>query len=580
MVTEGAQAITSGTAQVATAVASGSPIGVSASLSGKIFSNIKYLNISYSEELLEAFETWDPNFITIGLEPDMPNSIKERIVDQPVPYTFAKYNVESSFLINFWQIFSVLVIVAFFFCCFKFFENITRKAKKRFLPFSYFKAVRVSGQNFLLTQLYSVFGDLVFYSVLEWRTLDPRTYLSWLSLSISLFLYCIMFSCFYFHWKLLFTYQRLKSKSLSSEKQEELTKFIDTHEGNQVLFRDFRDNSTKVQGFLFFFTLRDVALSLIFTALYNFPLIQAWLIFLFNLLMIVYLVMSKPFTSRLDLFQQIVFETLILVVNSSVLIMALMDQFGYEAVNMRIRLGKGIIVICMIFSFTVLGFVALKLLISLSYGYKAWKAQRIKKRQQKAKLKSLSPSISFDNSIAPLENPTNVSRISIDDSLNSSPNMKINGRKFARNQWFSPEINSASKNNVYLNTQGPLLENSISQMPDDDKIKKIPVSSVRIHPHPISSSPGHIRPFNIENLNKKSIRIRPNQSQLLVEETEIFTPHSVSTTHYEHHDQRTISQENNKKAYFPRKRGDGRRNPEMICKVDIRRINNYDEISL
>ena len=70
---------------MATAVASGSPIGVSASLSGKIFSNIKYLNISYSQELLDAFQSWDSNFITLGFEPEMPNSIKQRMINHPLP---------------------------------------------------------------------------------------------------------------------------------------------------------------------------------------------------------------------------------------------------------------------------------------------------------------------------------------------------------------------------------------------------------------------------------------------------------------------------------------------------------------
>jgi len=393
--TQGAQTATKATAQVATALAAGSPIGVSASLSGKIFSNIKYLNISYPEELLEAFKTWNPNFITLGFDMDIPDSIKERIVSQPVPYMFDKYEVESSFLINFWEISSVLVIVTLIFGLMRLFEYLSKRLKKKFLPYSVCKSVRVSGQNFLFTQLYNVFGDLIFFSILEWRSMNIKTDFTWLSLSLSLSLHIVMIACLCFHLKLIFTYQKLKTNDLKSGNSEELKQFTSKHEGSEVLFRDFRDDSFKHQAFLFFFTLRDLVLSFIFTTLFGLPLTQAWIIFLANLSMIIYLLMKKPFSSKLDLIQQLVFETLIFIVNISVLIMALLDSFHYEALTVRNRLGKGIIVICMIFSFATLGFVLLKLIISIRYGYQAWKAYRAKKKLSKmtTRMRTLSNSL-------------------------------------------------------------------------------------------------------------------------------------------------------------------------------------------
>ena len=518
--TQGAQAVTQATSQVATAVASGSPIGVSASLSGKIFSNIKYLNISYPEELLEAFETWDPNLITIGFQPDIPDSVKEKIVNQPVPYMFSKYELESSFLINFWQVVSVLVIVSIIFGVIRFFELISKQIKKRYLPHSYCRAVRVAGQNFLLTQLYSVFGDLIFYSVLEWRSINTNTDYSWLSLSIAILLYGIMFLSFMFHLKLIFNYQRIRNKSAKLENSKELTQYTEGYEGCEVLFRDFSDESFIHQGFLFFFTLRDIALSLVFTMLFDYPLTQATLIFLQNLGMILYLLIKKPFASKLDLIQQLFFEVLIFCVNTSVFIMALMDSLEIEGIAIRNVLGKSIIIICMVFSFTVLGFIALKLIISIKYGYQAFKKYLAKRKLDKT-TKKLSQNISQDPSISFNDDISNI-QLSRDDSLRrvlsfgSNSKVLIEPRNKPFEQDSIDEASSARKilnneNPTNVTTQASLLENSASRIYYNFKEKfrkynKTNMRNMQIHPSNAKKGIWNVNELVQGSIQEKSFR--------------------------------------------------------------------------
>ena len=526
VVTEGAQAATQAATQMATAVASGSPIGVSASLSGKIFSNIKYLNISYSQELLDAFETWSPNFITLGFQPEMSPSLKDKIVDQPLPYNFARYNVESSFLINFWQVVSVLIIVTLFYICTRFFEHLSKKVKK---GVSLCKTIRVTGQNFLLTQLYSIFGDLIFYSILEWRSFEPKAYLSWLSLSIAMLLYIIMITCFCFHLYLLYKYQTIKRKSTSSDNLDELNKFADSHKGNQVLFRDFRDNTFLQQGFLFFFTLRDIALSLVFTIFYDSPFAQAWMIFLLNIFMILYLILKRPFSDKFDLIQQIAFEVLIFVVNASVFIMAFLDQLGLEATNLREKLCKGLIILCMIFSFVTLGFVVLKLVISIKYGYQAWKVQRDKKKLQKATypLKTSSQSITQDLSITPFENTTNNSQLVGQDSHRQAMDNNLRERKYSEERFTSQrfELSDQSLNKIkrgnhnYYSNQNYLFDETLTKINDNfnEKIRQLSIKKNRILPLKAkninaNNSPIQIKHVSVETSNTKIIRNSPSLS--------------------------------------------------------------------
>ena len=83
--------------QAANALTAGSPSRVSAAVGGKIFSNVKFLNISYSQELEEALGSWGSSFISLGLTPDMPSSVKQKIPGGPVPYVFEKRDIPSSF---------------------------------------------------------------------------------------------------------------------------------------------------------------------------------------------------------------------------------------------------------------------------------------------------------------------------------------------------------------------------------------------------------------------------------------------------------------------------------------------------
>ena len=169
--------------QATTALSSGSPTGISASVAGKIFTNIKYLNISYSVELLDALESWGESFVSLGFLPDMPVGIKAIIATRPVPYMFEKYEVRSSFLLNFWNNFCFLIILTTVFIFIKIFELSLNKCSSKKSKLAVFRAMI---QNFILTQLYSVYGDIIFYSTLEYRSLDLSLGLTGLSFSLSL----------------------------------------------------------------------------------------------------------------------------------------------------------------------------------------------------------------------------------------------------------------------------------------------------------------------------------------------------------------------------------------------------------
>ncbi len=400
------QFLNSGATQAANIISKGKAISLSAAVSGKIFSQIKYLNISYSGELQVALLTWLPSFVSLGLTPDMSGSMLDKIPEQQVPYVFEKYDVPSSFLINFWENLGVIVFVTVLWLLLKGLERLISSQHKPQIA-SIFTKSRVFTQNFLITALYGVYGDLVMFSIIEYRTMVFGWNLSLLSFLISVILLIAMFGSFLYQIKLLRSYQRIKDQEKTSSDPKLLEKFTKNNEGSQVFWKDFKDYSLAPQFFLIFLSGRDLMFSLILATMFKHPLAQTILIMILNCLMLAYLFIKKPFESNIDFGQQLFFEFIGLIVNFGVFINAILDTGKYEAFGVRKNIGKLIIVCNMIFNFVTAGFMLFFVAQVLVDFYKAQQQKRAKKietlkiLQRNQKQTPPNEKINFDH------NPTN-----------------------------------------------------------------------------------------------------------------------------------------------------------------------------
>jgi len=359
--------------QAASIISKGSAISLSAAVSGRIFSQIKYLNISYSGELQVALLTWKPSFVSLGLTPDMPESMEEKIPARHVPYVFEKYDVPPSFLINFWESLGVVIFVASLWSLFKGIECCISPQKNPRTT-SMVRRARVLAQNFLITALYGVYGDLMMFAIIEYRTLVFGWNLSLLSFLISFILVIIMFLSFFYQIKLLMTYQKLKRQNNVLLKQ-----FVKNHEGSQVYWKDFKDYSLAPQLFLFFLSGRDLIFSLILPTMFEYPLAQTIIITLLNCLILVYLFIKKPFESTFDFVQQLFFEFIGFIVDINVGINAVLDAGKYEASGARNNIGKLIIICNMIFNFITAAFMLICVGQAFIEFYRNMRQKRVEK---------------------------------------------------------------------------------------------------------------------------------------------------------------------------------------------------------
>jgi len=445
-------------AQITTAIKKGTSMGVAAGISSKIFFIIKFLNVSYSHELEDALKTWTSNFISFGWEIEMSNEMKDKFVHQPSPYVFAKHEVPSSFFVNFWSSLIMLSIVTTIYLTSLLFHWLSIKAPNKYLSSKALRTVKVMIQNYLWAQMYEVYGGIVFFSFLEWKSIVFSKGLSGLSFGFSIIFLLIMLLSFGFHFNILFKYQETKKKSVKTGNQESLTNYVKKHEGAQVLFSEFKDNYVSQQAFLLILVAKDICYSFIITVFFEYPLTQTILILILNIIMCLYLITKRPFKNIFDEIQQFAYEFLILIVSICVLIMAGLDTNSSLALTERINMGKVIIIVNLCFNFVTIIFLGIKLLELARDTYYSYKEKRSSKKVQ------VKPQKIVTQNESSLFEEKNKSMMNSQQELRAKTNFKTKESFVKKNFEYSMDEDSKASKETFsvINSNRPL-DNSLNK---------------------------------------------------------------------------------------------------------------------
>lgn len=368
--------------QVVNVISKGSSVSLSATVAGKVFSQIKYFNIAYSGQLQVALQTWVSSFVSLSLTPDISDSTIEKIPERRVPEIFEKYDVSSSFLINFWESLGIIIFVTIAWVAFKGLELLFVSQKKlKFASFS--QNARIMAQNFLISTLYGCYGDIVLFSLIEYRSFEFGWNLSLLSLIISIILLLVMFAFFWYQINLLLNYQKLKKRdeSSSNDSPKQLDRFTKVNEGSQVLWKDFKDDSLTPQLYLFILSGRDIIISLLLATMFDYPVAQTFIALILSLLTIAYLLMKKPLESTFDLIQLVFFEIIGAAVGICILINAVFGSDKSNAVDSRKSIGKTIIAFNLIFNLITALLMLIMIVGLIKEAYAFYKTRKAQKRK-------------------------------------------------------------------------------------------------------------------------------------------------------------------------------------------------------
>jgi len=344
----------------------GNTISLRTGLISKIIQNTRYLNLSYSEELLAMFKTFDTNLI----DPPSFKTFETHTHSKTLPFVFTLYDLPPNFILNYWQSLMMIIVASTVFVVVLLIEWILKKFSKPTCCDSILRFLRLSMLNFLLINLYQSLDDILFFSIIDFRSTFLNSFLSNLSLILSIKFTLLGVLLFYFYFRFIWKYQSLKGQG---KNQNSLEAWLKQKEYLKPLFQDFKDNDWSLQIFFSLFIVRNMFAAFIFTTLFEYPLVQTLFLFVSTFILIAGLVIKKPLKELYQLLFQIFCEVLILAVNLIDLILAVLGNSKSEDAIHRERLSKGIIVINSILIFGGFGFMILEIIKTIHEIYKKWK---------------------------------------------------------------------------------------------------------------------------------------------------------------------------------------------------------------
>ncbi len=141
--------------------------------------------------------------------------------------------------------------------------------------------MRISLLNLLLGQFYEELGELTFFAVLQFKTLTIDSVGIFVSSALPIAFIAIGGIIFFFPWRTIQKFQKLKKKMLKSPKKKSalyINDFKKRSEGMLILYGDFKELSISHQSCLLILTARAIFFNFTVAVWGSFPNIQAFII--------------------------------------------------------------------------------------------------------------------------------------------------------------------------------------------------------------------------------------------------------------------------------------------------------------
>jgi len=169
-------------------------------------------------------------------------------------------------------------------------------------------------------------GDIVFFSLVEWTTLDPQLSTSFSSI---LLLFTLLFMIIVFVGAILYLVQFfdiVKRKVVLYNDKSDYIRFLVRWKEFQVLFRGFRGHSNLNQYFILLYMFR-IAFPMAFAVfLRSSPLAQTILQVIFSFVVLSYILTAIPLVRKINFLQLFIVESLALIVNISLLLICILNM--------------------------------------------------------------------------------------------------------------------------------------------------------------------------------------------------------------------------------------------------------------
>jgi len=362
--------VASGGMKAAGALNSNSPSSALLAGLSSMLQYIRYMQIQYPPKVETMFLISADEPLSISFDFDIPPSIDEKLADYPLPMAFDKYDIDSNFVRNLWDLIGSFLLSIFAIFGLMIVVKLFKKLPKIQLILK--KFLKVAKWNIPAMMLCSSSGDIFFYAGLHVNVMRLNDFYSVACFLIVLFMVVTTIWLWYLTLKIVRDYKRSKDSANTDEDWK------DKWDDYQLLFDNSEDKSVLTIAYMTFFILRGFIFNLTIACLYEYPLVQVGIINGSNFLMFGYLLVYRPLKEFLALVQMFVNETLIIILSVSTLILAVMDRMGIKGTATRYTVGEAILFVIKIFNTIGLVFMGIQALFTLVFAFKAFRYFRAK----------------------------------------------------------------------------------------------------------------------------------------------------------------------------------------------------------
>jgi len=368
--TETTDSIASGGIVIGSLLSSSDSTSAAMGSLAKMLAYIKFMNINFPPKLQLLFNSQTSNSSLLS---SIPNHLRNRISNEPPPSNFGKYNLSSSFLVNFWQSLVILGAILIIILILLIFSVLTKRCTS--VSGLIQKILSALKWNTFFTLFCSYCGDIVLFSALEFQTAQYENFWSAVSLTLCTLINILMGYTLY---KILIVNFSVR-KTQQDKTAEEISKDFEDY---KALFECYKEDSYFQQIFLFVFMIRMSLFDGIIGYLFPYPLIQAIMILLVNASVLVYLIFKRPMRKLINLIQQILLEGIILIFNIGVIILAILDAKKQEAESAREKIGDMMMIINVIAPILSMILIAIKIGLTIWELYKNYKKSKTPSNQK------------------------------------------------------------------------------------------------------------------------------------------------------------------------------------------------------
>lgn len=347
----------------------------------KLITYIKYLRLPYSSSLSDMLKASQSGIFALDIYPALPSSLLAYLVSKPIPDIFIEYEVDPSFLVNFWKNLITLVGVTITWILLKLIMKfiLTKKISRKL--YSLLNIVELMLIKFLIVELYSCYGDVTMFSSLEIQSVDYQIVLSSVSFGICITFLTLTLCVSCFHIWFLLRYQKFNKAKSSKANKREKEAFLKKYENFGLLYIEFRDESFSQQAYLLYFNLRDAALNLVITILFGYPLVQSILFVIIAGVFLLYIIITKPLTFMKQNLLQIAFEMILLLIYVCAMIIAINVEW-YDSLDLPDTLSQVIVILTFVYNGGSLFITLVTILVPLIISIKRWWTRRKGKKTQ------------------------------------------------------------------------------------------------------------------------------------------------------------------------------------------------------